>query len=74
MCRCDEVAYYGVQECYHRGFILGRAPELPGASHRASETPRIDVTQNLNELVSTVDKVGMQVLQARNNNDGSGGT
>ena len=41
VCRCDEVAYYGVQERRHRGFILGPAPELPRASHRASETPTL---------------------------------
>ena len=41
VCRCDEVAYYGVQECLHSRFILGRAPALPRASHRASETPRL---------------------------------
>ena len=41
VCRCDEVAYYVVQECRHRGFILGRAPEQPRASHRDSETHRL---------------------------------
>ena len=34
--RCDGATYYGVQECFHRGFILGRAPELQREPHRAA--------------------------------------
>ena len=43
VCRCDEVAYYVVQECRHRGFILGWPLRLSRALHRASETPGLDV-------------------------------
>ena len=56
LCRCDEITYCAVQECRRRGFILGRAPDLPIASHRASETPRLDQMSSprrLDELVSS---------------------
>ena len=67
--RCDTVAFYGVRECLHREFFLGRALEIQRAPHRTYETI-VNQTSQRAGLNSRQD--AMEVLQARN--DGRGGT
>ena len=51
VCRCDGVAYYGVQECRHRGSILGRPQSHE--QHRTEFLRHLDVVPQTSQQSTT---------------------